>query len=279
MRIAVTGATGAVGRQVVDLLAADSEDEVIAVSRRPATNLPPRAVPARADYRDLEDLTVAFAGADTLVFVSSDGVAVDVLHHHANIVRAAGDAGVGHIVALSGLDADITSPFCYAVTYGHTEQLLQASGCALSIVRTSIFTEFFVQAFLRVARQRGEIRLPAEDSRVSLLSRTDVSRCLAALAVSAPTERVHELTGPAALDMHDVAAQAAHSWRTPISYADVTSADFQRELATDGLDPWWCYAFSSMFASIRLHRWEKVTGEVVEVTGRQPVTLGEVLGT
>jgi NAD(P)H dehydrogenase (quinone) len=279
MRIAVTGASGTVGRRVVDLLAADNEHDVVAVSRRPAPELAPRAVSVRADYADLTALTLAFAGADTLVFVSSDGVAVDVLHHHANIVRAARDAGVGHIVALSGLDADVTSPFCYAVTYGHTEQLLHASGCALSIVRTSIFTEFFVQAFLREARQRGEVRLPAEDSRVSLLSRTDVSRCLAALAVSSPTTRVRELTGPAALDMHDVAAQAAHSWRTPISYVDITPADFQRELAADDLDPWWCYAFSSMFASIRLHRWEKVTGEVFEITGHQPVTLGEVLGT
>lgn len=279
MRIAVTGANGQIGRRVVDLLAASKEHEVIAVSRRSPPDLSPCAVSARADYADLDALRIAFAGADTLVFVSSDGVAVDVLHHHSNILRAAGDAGVEHIVAMSGLDADVTSPFCYAVTYGHTEQLLQASGCAVSLVRTSIFTEFFLQAFVGVARQRGEIRLPAENGRVSMVSRSDVSRCLATLAVSWPTTQVHELTGPEALNMHDVAAQAAEAWRTPINYIDITRADFQRELAANALDPWWCYAFSSMFASIRQHRWEGVTDEVLEITGRPPVTLGELLDT
>ena len=30
----------------------------------------------------------------------------------ANVIRAARDHGIAHIVALSGLDADLSSPFC-----------------------------------------------------------------------------------------------------------------------------------------------------------------------
>jgi NAD(P)H dehydrogenase (quinone) len=276
MRIAVTGATGTLGGQVVRLLAAHSGHEVVAVSRRRPSDLPPRARSARADYADLAALRRAFAGADTLVFVSSDGEAVNVLYHHQNVIRAAADATVGHIVAMSGLDADITSPFCYAVTYGHTERLLHECRCDVTIVRTSIFTEFFLQ-FLRTARERGQIRLPAEDGRVSLLSIADTGRCLAALALREPTRRVHELTGPAALNMHDVAAAAARVWRTPVSYVAISAADFQRELAADDLDPWWCYAFSSMFASIRQHRWEAVTDQVLRVSNRQPLQLRDLL--
>jgi len=99
---------------------------------------------------------------------------------------AATNAGIGHVVALSGLDADTTSPFCYAVTYGHTEQLLRDSGCAVSIARTSIFTEFFLR-FLHTARQQGQIRLPAGDGSISMVSIADVGRCLAALALAPPT--------------------------------------------------------------------------------------------
>jgi NAD(P)H dehydrogenase (quinone) len=278
MRIAVTGAAGTLGRNVVDLLTTAGDHEVVAVARRPPSDLPPPAIFARADYADLASLRIAFTRADTLVFISSDGPAVDVLYHHSNIIRAASDAGVGHIVAMSGLDADITSPFCYAVTYGHTEQLLHASGCALSSVRTSIFTEFFMQRFVRSARPRGELRLPAENGRISMVSITDVGRCLAALALAPPTGRVHKVTGPAALAMHDIAAQAEQNWPTPIRYVNITPAQFQRELADDDLDPWWCYAFSSMFASIRQHRWEQITGEVVELTGHRPLTLAELLG-
>ena len=132
MRIAVTGAAGTLGRQITGLLAAATDHEVVAVARRPQPDVAPLVVSRQADYADITALRTAFEGVDTLVFVSSDGEAVNVLYHHGNIVRAASEASVRHIVAMSALDADITSPFCYAVTYGHTERLLSASGCALS---------------------------------------------------------------------------------------------------------------------------------------------------
>lgn len=276
MRIAVTGASGTLGRHVVELLAADNDHEVLAVSRRPSSDGPPRVLRAQADYSDRAALRRAFDGIDTLVFVSSDGEAANVLYHHHNVIHAAAAAGVGHIVAMSGLDADTTSPFCYAVTYGHTEQMLQQSGCTVTIARTSIFAEFFLQ-FLRTARERGEIRLPAHDGRVSLVSITDIGRCLAELALRGPVGGIQELTGPAALDMHDIAADAARIWHTRISYVDLTPSDFQRELATAELDPWWCYAFSSMFTSIRQHRWERVTEQVHQLTDRQPLAFSDVL--
>ena len=274
MRIAVTGATGQLGRQVVDLLAIDGAHEIVAVSRREprAVKHRPQVRAAIADYADLPALRAAFAGVDTLVFVSSDGEAVNVLYHHWNVVRAAADSGIPHIVALSGLDADIASPFCYAVSYGRTEQLLRDSGCAVSIVRASVFTEFFMH-FLEAARTTGEVRVPAADGRISLVSRTDVGRCLAALATAAPTERVHEITGPEAPDLAAIAAAASQQWNIPIAYVDVTPTEFLIEKARDGTEPWWSYAFSTMFHSVRQQRWTRVTGEVAKLTGRQPLSL------
>jgi NAD(P)H dehydrogenase (quinone) len=111
MRIAVTGASGTLGGHVVELLAAHDDHEVLAVSRRAPSDLPPRVLHAHADYSDRAALHRAFDGVDTLVFISSDGEAVNVLYHHHNVIRAAADAGIGHIVAMSGLDADTTSPF------------------------------------------------------------------------------------------------------------------------------------------------------------------------
>jgi uncharacterized protein YbjT (DUF2867 family) len=48
--------------------------------------------------------------------------------HYRNVIRAACDSGVARSVALSGLDADPSSPFCYAVSYGHTWQPLAEGG-------------------------------------------------------------------------------------------------------------------------------------------------------
>ena len=251
---------------------------MVAVSRRPAARAGPssRLAAAVADYADPPALRAALRGVDTLVFVSSDGEAVHVLRHHQNVIQAAADSGVRHIVALSGLDADLGSPFCYGMTYGYTEQMLHDSGCAVSIARASIFTEFFLQ-LLTLAGTSNEIRLPAADGRISLVSRADVGRCLAALAVGAPAGQHHDITGPEAPGLATIAALAGRQWGTPVSYTDVAPADFQIEMARGGLEPWWCYAFSTMFDSIREQRWTSVSGEVLRLTGGPPASVRDVL--
>jgi len=278
MRIAVTGAAGRLGEQVVQILAATGDHQVIAVSRRSVARTAPGPglTSAIADYADPPALRAALRGVDTLVFVSSDGEAVHVLRHHQNVIQAAAGSGVGHIVALSALDADTGSPFCYGMSYGYTEQMLYDSGCAVSIARASIYTEFFLQ-LLTLARAGNEIRLPAAGGRISLVSRADVGRCLAALAVGTPTGQHHDITGPEAPGLATIAAVAGHQWETPLSYADVTPADFQIGLARGGEEAWWCYAYSTMFDSIREQRWAGVSGEVLRLTGRPPVPVRDVL--
>jgi NAD(P)H dehydrogenase (quinone) len=100
--------------------------------------------------------------------------------HYRNVIRAARDSGVARSVAGSGLDADPSSPFCYAVGYGYTEQPLAESGCPVSIARASIYSEFFLGLLAR-SRTSGQLRLPAADDRISLVSRADVELCLAPL--------------------------------------------------------------------------------------------------
>lgn len=273
MRIAVTGATGTVGGRVVRRLAATGDHELSALTRRPA-DFGPDVSRVHADYDDPASLRAALRGVDTLVFVSGDGEAARMLLQHGNVVTAAVDNAVGHVVYLSGVDATADSPFCYAFTNGHTENLLTASGLGFSFARAAIFTEFFCGL---TARATDELRLPQSDARVSLVSRTDVADCLAALALAPASGRHHDLTGPRALDLAAIAETLAAHRGTRLRPVDITPADFATELADAGEDPWWAYAYASMFASIRQHRWQTVTDEVHRLTGREPANLSTVL--
>jgi NAD(P)H dehydrogenase (quinone) len=258
MRIAVTGGTGRIGGRVVELLTAAGGHEVVALSSR------------TAPYDNPSALHAALDGVDTLVFVSSDGEAARVIVHHRNVVQAATQCRVGHVVLLSGLDVDLQSPFCYAYTNGDTERLLRASGRPYSIVRASLFTEFFLSLLLQVSTG-DTVALPAAEGRVSLVAREDVARCLAALALGEPTSRHHDVTGPDSLPVDAVAAMAGYR------YTETTPAEFAGMLLRLGEGPWWTYAYTSMFESIRQGRWETMSDTVAELTGRPPASLPQVL--
>ena|SRR5215212_5069581 len=91
-RIAVTGASGSLGGQVVRLLAEQTDGDVLALSRRP-TAVPPRVIARIADYTDGGALRRGLADVDILVFITSDGEGTRVLAHHLNVVAAAAPAG------------------------------------------------------------------------------------------------------------------------------------------------------------------------------------------
>lgn len=229
MRIALTGATGRLGGLVLPQLAKHGA-EVVEMSRR------------NAPYDDPQALRRVMHGADKLVFISSDGEAAKVLLHHQNVLAAARECGIGHVVLLSGIDADVDSPFCYAHTNGVTEVLLRQSGMDFSIARAALFEEFF----MGLVRQTGA-RLPMADGRITLIPRAEVAQSLATLALSAPTGTHQDLPGPKLLTLQDLGG------------TDVTPAEFIAGLAHAGEEPWWIYAYASMFESIRQQRWASVT--------------------
>ncbi len=246
-RIAVTGAGGRLGGQICSLLSGQTGVEVVPVTR------------AVADYDDVPALSRAFEGVDTLVLVTSDGEAERVLQHHFNVAAATVAGAVGHVVLLSSVDAVVDSPFCYARVNALTEAALATVHVGVTAVRTSIFTEFF-SSLVELATVAGELRLPAADGRVSLVSREDVGRVLAACAL-APAVATYDVTGPASLSMDELAAARG------LTYVAVSEPEFQAHLAGRET-PWWSYAYTSMFASIRQRRWEVVTDEVERLTGQ-----------
>lgn len=276
-RVAVTGASGAIGGHVVRLLASDPANHIVAVRRSaPEVPYPPNVTAAIADYMDPDGLAAAFDGVEGLVFVSSDGPIAQVILHHDNVIRAAANAGVSHIVALSGLDADPDSPFCYAVSYSYTERLLRDSGCPFTVARASVYSEFYL-AVLAQARKGEELRVPAGEGRVSLVSRLDVARCIVALLKLPPDGARYEITGPEALDVPVIAGQLTRHVGAPLRFAAVTPEEYRADLERGGESAWWTYVYGTFFESIREQRWAAVGDTVQRLTGRSPAPLQSAL--
>ena len=79
------------------------------------------------------------------------------------------------------------------------------------------------------------------------------------------------------VDLPAIAALAGQLWETPIDYVGLTPAGYRVELARTGLEQWWCYAFSTMFDSVRQQHWARVSDEVSRLTGHQPRSIRDLL--
>ncbi|MDK1482074.1 NAD(P)H-binding protein [Sinorhizobium sp. 6-117] len=175
--ILVTGASGYVGGAVLKRLS-ERGHSVSAMVRNLAGAAEVRAagVPIRiANYEDRASLERAFDGVDRLVFVASDGDARAVMRQHANVIDAAADAGVGHIVFTSIVDIDAASTFYFTPVYRDAERRLAERGAGATLLRCSLYADLILSNWLRPARATGEIALPLAEARVAPISRDDVA--------------------------------------------------------------------------------------------------------
>ena len=95
--------------------------------------------------------------------------------------------------------------------------------------------------------------------------------------MSPASGRHHDITGPESLDLVTTSALAAREWGAALEYVGITPAEHCAEMAIGGEDPWWMYAYSTMFASIREQRWAAVSDEVRRLTGCSPAPVRKTL--
>lgn len=237
MSVVVTGATGPFGRHVVDGLLAAGVTDVVAGGRRleRAADLGERgARVVELDYDRPETLAAAFAGADTVMFVSGSEVGRRVPQHTA-VVDAAVAAGVRRVVYTSAPHADTTA-LVVAPEHRATEALLAASGLVTTVLRNNWYTENYVQQ-LRQAAATGEIVGSVGSGRVASATRADLAAgAVAALTTDAYDGQVLELSGDVAWTYDELAAAASEVLGRTVVYRDVTPDEQRAELVAAGLD-------------------------------------------
>jgi NAD(P)H dehydrogenase (quinone) len=278
--VGVTGAGGGLGsRTVRSLLGLDDAGSVIALTRTPeAIPERPRLTARYANYGEPGSLRPAFDAVDTLVFISSDGIAEEMREHHANVVSAAIEAGVGHVVYTSIIDISPDSGFYYAAVHRDTEAMLADSGLRHSLARTSIFADYFVSTWVTPALATGTLALPAGSGRMSLVSRDDVARALAALALGRAAVTV-ELTGPEALTAAQICDVTQAVTGRELRYSPIGDSFYRALMAREGAPDWLIEAYSTMFESVRAGRFAAVSPAIADLTGASPQTYEGFLRT
>lgn len=244
--IAVTGATGQLGRLVIDaLLKKVPASEIIAAVRNPdkASDLAALGLQVRkADYSQPATLDTAFQGVDKLLLISSSEVGQRVTQHTA-VINAAKHAGVKLLAYTSLLHAD-TSVLGLGEEHRATEALLHESGLPVVLLRNGWYTENYA-ASIAPAVAHGAFIGAVGNGRIASAAREDYAQAAAAvLTQEDQAGKVYELAGDDSYTLAEFSAEIARQSGKPVVYKDLSETDFKQALISAGLPE----GFASMLA-------------------------------
>ncbi|MGV7216006.1 SDR family oxidoreductase [Bradyrhizobium sp. UFLA05-112] len=234
MTIAITGATGQLGRLVVERLKAKvTPDQIIALVRSPkkASDI---GVSAREfDYSRPETLIPALAGVDKLLLISSSELGQRAAQHR-NVIEAAKASGVKRLIYTSLLHAD-RSPISLAEEHRGTEADIAASAVPATILRNGWYTENY-SASIPAALANGAFVCSAGDGQLSLSTRADYAdAAVTVLTGDGHDGKIYELAGDDAHTLADLAAEISRQTRREIPYKNLPPTNYAAILKQAGL--------------------------------------------
>lgn len=234
MTIAVTGATGQLGRIVIGKLKEKlPSSDIVALVRSPEKAADLGVAARAADYAEPATLDRALEGVDTLLLISSNEVGQRGVQHQ-NVIDAAKKAGVKRIVYTSLLHADV-SPLSLAGEHLQTEQALKASGVPFTILRNGWYSENYTGS-IGGALAGGAFIGSAGDGKISAAPRLDYAEAAVAVLTSDGHEgKTYELAGDTSWTLADLAAEISKQTGKDIPYKNLPEADYAKVLAGFGL--------------------------------------------
>lgn len=244
MKIAVTGATGQLGRIVVEKLREKGlADEVVALVRSPEKAVDLGIEVREADYGKPETFATALEGIDKLLLISGNELGKRV-EQHTNVIEAAKAAGVKHIVYTSLLRAD-TSTLILAPEHLATEEAIKNSGIPFTVLRNGWYTENY-EGSVAGAVAGGVLFGSAGDGKVSSASREDYAEAAATvLAGSGHEGKIYELAGDSSYTLSDLAEEISKQSGKEIPYKQLAEPEYAAALKANGLPEMWANAYAS----------------------------------
>lgn len=257
--IVVTGATGQLGRRVVESLReVVPADQVVAAVRHPDKAADLGVAVRHADYNEPATLVPALEGASKVLLISGNEMGRRVRQHQA-VIEAATRAEVPHLVYTSAPRAD-TSTLAVVPEHRTTEEVLRASGLTFTILRNGWYNENFAPSIDQAVRT-GTFVGSAGDGRFASAARADFAEAAVTVLTSEGHEdTVYELSGDTSWSYVELATMISEITGKEVSYVDLEPDEHRATLVAAGFPV-------------------DVAGFVVEVEqGTKAGLLGEVFG-
>lgn len=274
--IGITGVTGKLGSKVAQLI---SEQGISArhLARNPQrAALYDNAELVQAAFENSLEAVEALKGIDVLLMVSASE-SPNRLQQHFAFLDAAHEAGVKHIVYTSFYNAATEATFTLARDHAKTEKYIKERGFTYTFLRDNFYLDFFLDLCLN----NGEIRGPAGNGKVSAVARQDVSE-VATTILAKPDKWKNQLlnmTGPADLLMADIVHFVSEQKGEIIPYIDESIEEAYASRKAWPAQDWEYDAWVSTYTAIKEGKQAGVSSDIERVLGRPATSLEQLVKT
>ena len=272
--IGVTGVTGKLGGQVAKVLSQKGL-KAVHIARSPERAIKyDNAEIRKASYENSEESRKALEGIKTLLMVSAKENPRRVEEHH-DFIDAAKIAGVEHIVYISFYNNKKDATFTLSRDHYQTEKYIKEQGLKYTFLRDNFYIDFF----LDLCFEYGEIRGPAEDGLVSAVARRDAADIVVAvmLNVQEYENKVLNLTGPRDLSMKDIVEVVGEKLDKEIFYINESVEEAYESRKVWEAEQWQYDSWVSTYTAIAKGEQSGVSLDIEKILNRPATSLEDLV--
>lgn len=279
--ILVTGATGHFGKAAIDALLKKGIDakSIYALVRdeAKAADLKSKGINIKTGtYDDYKSLVSAFKGIDKLLFVSGSEVEKRVPQHE-NVVKAAKEAGVKHVVYTSFVSNNETSTSAiYMVADSHlkTEAWLKESGLAYTFMKNSLYLDFIPVFIGDKIFETGMIYYPGGEGKGAYVLRNEMAEIAANILTSDGHEgKSYKITGNKTYSYNDVAKIISKASGKTVNYIAPGPEEFVKTMKGFGLPDGLVTVVTAFATATANGEFEIVDTAAEKLLGRTPTSV------
>jgi len=273
-KIAITGITGNLGGMVSRLCKKNGiEVRNLARNVGKAEKLGFSNV-FKSSYDKSEDTVKSLEGIEVL-FMVSGSENPNRVQQHKDFIDAAKVAGVSHIIYLSFYNASKNSIFTLGRDHYATEEYIKENGFKYTFLRDNFYVDFFVD----LCREYGEIKGPAGNGKVSAVVRSDVSEVAAKILENLGKweNQTLNMTGPEELSMAEIVKAVSEYFGKEIKYIEETVEEAYESRKIWKAEQWEYDSWVSTYTAIAENEQSGISNDIEKVLGRKATSLAEYL--
>ena len=272
--IGITGVTGKLGSYVPNLVDKKGIASVHLARSPERAKVYASAEIRKMVYANTPEVVEALKGLDVLLMVSARENPERVKEHK-SFLDAAKLAGVQHIVYTSFYGADEKATITLSRDHAQTEAYIKELGFTYTFLRDN----FYLDLFIDIALENGEIRGPAGSGLVSAVARKNTSRIAAEILLN-PKEWENQtlnLTGPEDLSMEEIVAHLSKETGNSIRYVDESLEEPYESRKKWPAQTWEYDAWVTTYTAIKVGEQAGVSTDVEKVLGNPASSLLDIL--